>query len=599
MDDKKDWKRFKKLKFDSKSLSRRAKKAETATTKHAHKFVLKKLSNLRAVRQYISLWFLLIAALIGALILQILWFQGSYLTRVATNGGTYAEAIESELTTLNPLYAKTEAEESARHLLFSGLLGRDAAGGTRYDLASSYTIDQSGKVYTVVLRPNLKWSDGANLTAQDVVFTVNTMKNPASRSVMGTSWQGVAVRALDDSKVEFSLPAPYAAFTDALSFSVLPKHILGSVEPSMIRESQFGVNPVGSGPFSLRLLQKVSGESARKTVYMTANEHYFRAPIKLDRFELHVYSSSEAVLRAVKTHDVNAMIDTRHTIKAESLPADFVQKVVPINNATYAFFNMDSPLLSEVKIRQALWAATDVNGLRRSVDEMAHPMPLPLLASQIPLEDAASLVPKYDVAASEKILDELGWKKGAKGVRTKDGATLTLRVVANKTAGYRPLLNMLEQQWKDLGVDVKVQEFAQQAGGQGFVQSVLQPRGYDVLINEIAIGADPDVFAYWHSSQASSQRLNFSNYRNKTIDDILISARQRSDINLRNEKYKAFVRQWTADAPAIPLFQPVIHYAHTKRTTSFPESVSLPTASGRYGNIDYWTAERGTVYKTP
>jgi hypothetical protein len=73
----------------------------------------------------------------------------------------------------------------------------------------------------------------------------------------------------------------------------------------------------------------------------------------------------------------------------------------------------------------------------------------------------------------------------------------------------------------------------------------------------------------------------------------------RSERPLRAEKYRAFAEQWLKDAPAIALYQPVMEYAYTSNTRSIPEDVILPSMADRYGNIQYWTAERGSVYKTP
>ena len=156
----------------------------------------------------------------------------------------------------------------------------------------------------------------------------------------------------------------------------------------------------------------------------------------------------------------------------------------------------------------------------------------------------------------------------------------------------------LTRQWKELGVQTQSSEFDPLQNQQSFAQAVLQPRAYDVLVNELVIGGDGDVFAYWHSSQAQSTGYNFSNYQNGLVDDTLASARSSTDQPLRARKYTVFGDQWIKDVPAIGLFQSSLRYAHTKTVGTVDKTKSLPTPIDRYSNVLYWTAERGRVYKT-
>ena len=598
---KKGWKQFQKLRFDSRRLSRSARQAEKATVRHAHRFILKRLTNLRDIRNHVTLWLVLVVALAGAIVAQLAWYQGSYSTTAPTAGGTYAEAVKGTVDTLNPLYARTDAEMTARTLLFAGLLDYDKTGKLRNDLAESMRVDSTKRVYTLQLKPDLVWSDGTKLTAADVVFTANLMKNPEARAVMAESWRDVTTRAIDERTVEFRLPAAYASFGDALTFAVLPQHILAEVEPSVLRESQFSVSPVGSGPFALRLSQKVAeGQpQAHKIIHMVANPSYHKAPIRLERFELHAYDNSSAMTTAVVARDVNAVLDAENAIDTSKLPKDFVVIKKPINNGVYALFNTSSPVLRDKALRKALLGGTDIQRLRTAGNADAPSLNVPFIPTQIGAPNTLSYLPAFNTKTANSQLTKLGWKKQADGSRKKKKQTLMLRVVARKDGGHATLLRELARQWKELGVSVQVTEFEQVPGGQSFVQSVLQPRAYDVLINELIIGADPDVFAYWHSSQAGAAGLNFSNYKSKLADDILVSARQRDESNLRNQKYRDFAKVWTNDAPAIPLYQSTIRYAHTEKTTAFSSNAVLSSPTSRLGDIEHWTSGRAQVYKTP
>ena len=127
----------------------------------------------------------------------------------------------------------------------------------------------------------------------------------------------------------------------------------------------------------------------------------------------------------------------------------------------------------------------------------------------------------------------------------------------------------------------------------------MQPRAYDVLLYKLVIGVDPDVYAYWHSSQAGRAGYNFANYRSGISDEALSSARARTDAALRNEKYKAFAGQWLKDAPAIGIYQSVMQYVYRPSVQPDIADKGVPNEVDRFSNIRYWSAQQQPVYKTP
>ncbi len=527
------------------------------------------------------------------------WFQEGYTRSAPLKGGTYSEGMLGPIKTLNPLYAQSSAELSSTRLLFSSLFDYDKNGYLRNSIAESISLDATETIYTVKLREDVKWHDGTNVTAQDVAFTADLMKNPSVRAVMQPSWRNVDTVALDTTTVQFTLPSAYAPFKNVLTFSVLPKHILESIEPARIRESAFSLTPVGSGPFSIRLLQDVSNSTTttdNKVVYLSAFDNYFRGRPKLDRFEIHSYDSSEDIAKALRTRDVNAAIDVNESsIDATGIEASSYDTT----SGVYAIINTDSPLLKELAVRRALQKGTDTDALRSAVSQKANNLDYPFIPYQV---DSVTLPnkPTYDVAQARAALDKAGWKLDTNtNTRTKKKQTLEINVSAIKTPQYEKITRELTKQWSELGIKTNVTEFDASATSQSFLESVLQPRAYDVLINELSIGADPDVYAYWHSSQTGQSGLNLANYTNDVADELLLSSRIKSDPNLRDQKYKNFASQWLSDVPAIGLYQSYVLYPHTKKTSSPIEDSIMPTTADRYTNVLEWTADEGQVYKTP
>jgi peptide/nickel transport system substrate-binding protein len=589
-----NWKRFQRLSFDSRTLSRRARKAETTTTKHAHKFVISKLDNLRNAKQHIILWLVLIGVLIAAVALQMFWNQQAYRTMAWKEGGTYAEASVGPINTLNPLYADTQAEQSAIKLLFSSLYRYDDTGTLADDLATSIDMSEDGTEYVIRIRDDAVWSDKTKLTAKDVVYTVGLMQSPEVRSTMQNSWVNVIAEAMDSQTVKFTLPAPYASFPHALTFAVLPQHILAEVEPGALRNSTFSISPVGSGPFVMKLLQSsVDGE--HKIVNMAASPNYYKGNVRLARFELHAYESADDMTAALQAGEVRAAAGTN--VKASELPNEFITKQYPVNNGVYALLNTQSAILKDSKVRQALQAGTDTNDVRRAVGYEVPSLHLPFVNGQLNGSDVPTEV-AYDVDKANNLLNKAGWKMSKDGnVRQKGEQLLELTVVTANDPTYEKVMERLAGQWRKLGI--KVNTAARDSSSQDFVQTVLQQRSYDVLLYKLVIGVDPDVYAYWHSSQAASGGYNFSNYSNSVSDDALSSARVNSNPALRNEKYKAFARQWVKDVPAIGLYQSVMQYVYRPSVDPVITHSGVPSEIDRFNNIRYWSAQQESVYKTP
>lgn len=589
------WRRLPKASFNSKDLSRRMKKVEGATVKHARRFVFKRMDSFREVRRRIALWVLAIGVIIGAAGLQFWWYQKEYRQTASATDGTYAEAVLGPVDTLNPIFARSSAEESASELLFSRLLTNDETGNLSYDLADGMKISEDQKTYTLTIRPDARWSDGLYVRARDVVFTLGLLKDPATRSTL-TGWNDIKVSEVDDRTVAFTLPAIYAAFPHALrALPILPEHVLRDIEPAQIRENSFSSKPVGSGPFTIKLLQDVDATKTRKIIHLARNDSYYRGAPKLNRVQLHVYKDADAIKRALATSEVNAASDLP-VVAADSINKQrYIVENHAINGGVYALFNTQNGALQDQKVRQALQVGTDTEALRNSISKNLPPLHLPIISSQ--LSGDVPPAPVLDRALAASLLDQAGWALNG-SIRVKDGQPLTLNIVTTKNPDFEKALEALSSQWRSLGVTVTTNIVDPDDASQNVAQNILQPRRYDVLLYQLTVGGDPDVYAYWHGSQAASG-FNFSNYKSPVADDALSSARSRIEPELRNAKYLTFARQWLSDAPAIGLYQSTAQYVHTSGVRAIPDGAVTISAVDRYNKVLYWTVGDTTVFKTP
>jgi ABC-type transport system substrate-binding protein len=127
----------------------------------------------------------------------------------------------------------------------------------------------------------------------------------------------------------------------------------------------------------------------------------------------------------------------------------------------------------------------------------------------------------------------------------------------------------------------------------------LQPRDYDVLVYEIELGSDPDQFVYWHSSQKLVSGLNFSNYSNANVDEVLATARGKAEPALRQAKYKTFINEWINDAPAIGLIQSNLNYAVMNGTSVFSSKDVFVNQEARFNQLSDFSVNQASVYTTP
>ncbi len=594
-DEKTSWKKFHKLRHTQQALGRSVRKMEKTTVRHAKKFVSSRLDRLSIIKRSVFGWIVLVLVLAGVSAAQWVSFRQSYTVDAASSGGTYSEGVLGPLETLNPIFARTSAEKSAAKLLFAGLYRYDETGKLKGDVAKSVSVNDAQTEYTVTLHDGVTWTDGAPLTSADVVFTVNTLKNPDTRAEI-SGWGAFSVKEVDKHTVVFTLPGAYAPFMHSLTFPILPQHVLAGVKPSELREQSFSQSPVTSGPFALRLMQTAASNGSKKVAHLVANPRYFHGEPRLERFQLYAYASRDDIERALRTNEIMSTPELSYSALPDTIKRMYESDSYSINDGVYALFNTQEGPLADRSVREALSLSIDREKLREQIGRPTAPLDGPILESQASGMPAA---PARDVKKAQSLLNDAGWVL-SDGVRAKDGQQLVVKMVALKGSDSSQTTEELASVWRqDLGVRVDIQVVDPLDPSQSVLQAILQPRNFDVLVYELVLGGDPDVYAYWHSSQATPDGLNFANYNNATADDALSGGRTRLDEKHRSDRYKAFVRRWMADVPAVALYQPKIDYIHSRSAQAMDDDAELVFPEGRYANVIYWSVETASVYKTP
>lgn len=564
---------------------------QTNSSKHVKKHFVKRTDRIDGLKRFISGWILLVVLLCVATIATFLQLRSQSRVSAPASGGIYTEGLIGTINNLNPLFSNGSVDESTAKLLFNGLFRHDVNGELVPDLASSIKVDENHKLYTITLRDDVYWHDGRKLTAADVAYTIGAIQNPETRSTLFASWQGIKVTAPNDKEVTFELPAPFAPFPNALTVSILPKHLLDSIKNSRLRTAPFNTQPIGTGPFAFAALRDEEGK--QQQVELRKNSNYFRGAPRLDRFVIHTYPDDESLSAALKNREITAAVDLKSdSVETFSKDSSIRPTDIPLNSGVFAFFKTSAPLLSDANVRTALAQAVDRQAILKLFNTRYASLKTPLLPSQLGFDAAYSQ--QSNLVEADQKLTAAGWIKQANGTRVKDGQTLELSLTTANTPQYTALAAELQKQWSAVGVSIKPQLLPPEQ----LQQNALSAHAYDILLYGISIGYDPDVYAYWHSSQARVGGLNFSEWKSSRADSSLETARTRLEPILRTARYKTFLDEWLKSTPAVALYQPRVNYAYHQNATGF---VAFPvtSASERLTNVEQWTVNSKPKNHTP
>lgn len=556
------------------------------TEENLDKHLFRRLSHLTNVRRFLVSWTLLLVLLSGLTVFEIHALSTYYQTLQPIPGGTYEEGMVGNYTNSNPLFATSTVDTSVSKLIYAGLFQYNQQNQFVGNLASSIVSDSEGLNYTVTLNKNLKWQDGAPLTAADVVFTYQTIQNPNVDSPLFSSFEGVGIKALNNSTILFTLPDPLSSFPYSLTNGIIPKHLLQNIPAPELRTANFDtLNPVGSGPFKWAGIQVTNPNNVSNRedeIGLVANPLYIGGKPKLNNFNIDAFTTQTQMLTAFKDRSINAMVGLNN------VPANLRNEIgvyeynIPLTAEVMVFFRNSQALLSDVNVRQALVESINESSV---IDGLGYPVVAsksPLLPFQVGYNSSYLQLPT-NTAAAETLLNSDGWIVGKNGVRYKNGQALQFQLVTQDTSDYNYVASALSEQWRKIGANVQVvpEEPVE-------LQSSVANHDYDSLLYTISIGIDPDVFVYWDSSQiTASPSLNFSEYKSTTADQSLESGRTVINPELRAIKYAPFLQSWQSDAPALALYQPRFLYITRGEVFGFSPTM-INQATDRFNNVQNW-----------
>lgn len=491
-------------------------------------------------------------------------------------GGKLILASIGEPSNLIPILAADSASHEVAGFLYTSLIKYDKDYNIVPLAAKHFEVLDGGRLFRFTLREDVYWQDGVQLTADDVYFTYKLTIDPKTPTPYAADCLLVKeFRQTGRFSFEVRYEKPYARAIITWMMSILPKHIL---EGQDITKTAFARNPVGAGPFKLKEWKTGS------RLVLEANETYFEGRPYLDRLVYRIIPDVTTIFLEAKAGKVDYLgLTTQQYLlqtKGREWEDAWNKYKYIANGYTYIGFNLNHPFFRDKKVRQALSYAVDrdivIKGALLGLGEKTVG---PYKPGTWVYNSGLSPYP-HDPEKALALLREAGWSKGKDGILQKDGQRFSFTVLLNQGNKEREtVLLILQEQWKKLGIDIKIRtvEWAT------FINEFVLKGQYDAVILAWNILEDPDIYDVWHSSAIKQNGLNFVHFRNSEVDMLLEKGRSTADRSERKIYYDAIQKILHEEQPYLFLYVPYALPMVQKRFQGIE-----PAVSGITHNMEKW-----------
>lgn len=394
-----------------------------------------------------------------------------------------------------------------------------------YDLATDYSVSEDGLLWTVHIRDDVKFTDGEPLTARDVAFTYNTVKE--SSSVNDFTMLDHA-EALDDTTVVFHMTRPFSIWPYTMAVvGIVPEHAYDS--------ASYGSNPIGSGRYILKQWDK------GQQVILDANPDYYGEQPNMQRVTI-VFMEEDAAFLAAQAGEVDLAYTSAtysdQTVEGYSLAAyesvdnrGFNLPAVP-EQTTESGETIGNDFTADVQVRRAINIGVD---RQEMIDHVlnGYGSPAYSVCDQMPWYNSASEV-TYDPEKAKSLLDEAGWKTGENGIREKDGVKAELNLLyATGDSVRQALAADFAEQLKELGISCTLE-------GVGWDTAYDRAQS-DPLIWGWGAHTPMELYNIYHTI-GDTGLAQYSPYSNSTVDVYMDQALASSDLEVSYDLWQK--AQW-------------------------------------------------------
>ncbi len=462
---------------------------------------------------------------------------------------------------LNPILATDGYSREVSGHIFESLIRYNTMTGDPVGLiAESWTVSPDGLSYVFQLRKNIHFHDGKPLTADDVKFTFDTIKNPKVDAAHLQNYYGPldSVLIRNPYEVEFKFKSKYFRNLIMIGLAdILPKHIYGQGD---FNKSPANRNPVGSGPYQLVKWDTGSSISLKRFKdYWGKNDEHYKKFYNFNEILFRVITDDRVAVMATKKHEIDTIEPTPYMYMKDFVGPEIERQFYKLrfntddgNGYRFIGWNLDSFLFKTKSVRQALAMAMP----REAINKKIFDGIFTLSVGPFP-QGSASTDPNiqpypYDLASAKSLLQQDAWKDSNNdGLLDKDGKPFSFELlfVAGNPEVERIAL-LYQQSLKEIGIEMKLRTLEWTV----FIKQI-EERKFDSIMMAWGSSLDSDPYQIWHSSQAKKGGSNRINYKNPEVDRLLERARETLDRPARNKIYQEFSKIIHDEAPYLFIFE--------------------------------------------
>ncbi|MFH1665847.1 MAG: peptide-binding protein [Candidatus Omnitrophota bacterium] len=500
----------------------------------------------------------------------------------------YVSSGIGDARVLIPLFADDATSSSICALVYNGLTRVDKDLDIVGDLAERWEVSEDGRVITFYLHKNVKWHDGRPFTAEDVLFTYNTILAPENGCPYISSYSDISdIEAVDKYTVRFRYTRPYAPALLKFGMGIIPAHLFRGLDN--IRESPEARSPVGTGPYKYTVWE--SGQH----IILKANADYFEHAPGIKRYVYRIIPDQAVQFLELVSGGIDSMDLTPYQYIYRSRTREFTENIEKYRYLAHAYtyigYNLNDSLFSDRRVRQALSYAVNRKEIIDAVLlGMGQPCTGPFLKGT-PYYNESAEGYDYDPGKAVSLLGAAGWADTDNdGILEKDGAEFRFCIVTNQGNKAREdIATIVQDQWAKVGVKADIKVIAWSA----FLDQFVNKKNFQAVILGWTLPLDPDIYSVWHSDSMGKGGLNFISYSNRRVDELIVRGRMEFDPDERAGIYRQIHRLISEDAPYTFMFFPYATPAVQKR---FKGITPAPAGIG-YNFIDWYVDEDEVRYK--
>lgn len=460
--------------------------------------------------------------------------------------------IEMSPSGLDP--HKVPAASSIRILsqLYNSLLTYNDKMELAPELAESWE-QPDATTYIFHLRKGVKFHNGREMTADDVKYSFDRIKNPETAAIAKSTFKKVkSVDVVDNYTVKLTLDKPYAPFLSKLtdnSTAIVPKEVVDKNGNLMQVEC-------GTGPFILKDMVQDS------YINLVKNPDYFaKGEPKLDGINYSIMKDESSRLAAIRTGEINITKLSAQTIELAKKSNNLTILPYRVNLYSYLGFNMTMKPFDNVKVRQAISLAIDRNEIAKSIynGDAVITGPVPPMLPQWTIDVGQEELYKTNTEQAKKLLAEAGYPDGFSTEITVDSSYKDYVAMAQK----------IQQQLAAIGIDAKIRELE-----EGQYIDAWSNKKHQMMVGGNGAGTDPDrSLGFFFSTTGSA---NVWGYSNPDFDKLIEQGQVEMDESKRIEIYKQAQEILINDSPNIFIVVPMEHYVITDNVQGFKPTTYDP-----------------------